>query len=67
MEIRKEVKEYEVDMTCDKCKKGVMRPTGIVLTSYPAQYEHVCTNCGEKELYEVTYPVREIVRVDEQK
>lgn len=28
---------------CDKCG-ALMRHTGIVLTSYPAQYPYACTN-----------------------
>ena len=56
-EIKYEVKTYEIDMVCDKCSQGVMRPLGnIVLTTYPIQYPHQCTNCGNIENYIIQYP-----------
>lgn len=56
MEIRKIVRTYSVDKSCDECKKGFMRPTGTVLTSCPPWYPHVCNNCGYKENYRKSYP-----------
>ena len=35
MQVVMEAKTYIVDMICEKCKTGVMRPTGIVLASNP--------------------------------
>ena len=56
-EIKSEVKTFEVDMVCDKCGKGLMRPIGnIVFTSYPIQYPHQCTNCGNTDTYTIQYP-----------
>lgn len=59
-EERREVKTFEVDMICDKCGKGFMRPAGnIVLATYPIQYPHECTNCGNRENYTKKYPYTE--------
>ena len=56
-EIKYEVKTYEIDMVCDKCGQGSMRPLGnIVLTTHPIQYPHQCTNCGNVENYTIQYP-----------
>lgn len=41
---RKYVKRmYIEEAYCDKCG-ALMRHTGVVLTSYPAQYPYNCTN-----------------------
>ena len=56
-EIKSEVKTYEIDMVCDKCGQGYMRPVGnIVLTTSPLQYPHECTECGYMATYNKTYP-----------
>lgn len=56
-EVKSEVKTFEIDMVCDKCGKGVMRPTGnALLLTYPIQYPHQCTNCGNIDIYTVQYP-----------
>ena len=44
MEVKKEVKTFEVNYKCDECDDGYMQFDGIVLTSYPAQYPHSCDN-----------------------
>jgi len=46
----------QADQRCPKCNKGYMRPTGIVKTTNPPQYEHACTICGHKQDYGVRYP-----------
>jgi len=58
MEIKKEVKvvQYQVVMQCDVCKEGEMFAEGTALTSYPPQYPHTCTTCGNKANYGKTYP-----------
>lgn len=38
----------EVKYYCDDCKTGELLPTGECLMSYPAQYPHICNNCGTK-------------------
>lgn len=64
MEVKKLVKTYEVDMQCDKCGDKV-RPTGVVLSSYPASYPHVCRKCGEHYIFDTTYPHQEYEYVEE--
>jgi ribosomal protein L37E len=56
-EIRLEVKNYVVDMLCDRCGEGYMRPEGnIVLTTYPLQYPHKCNRCGYTRSFIKKYP-----------
>ena len=51
------VQTYEVDYKCDVCSKGWYRPTGVVLTTFPAQFPHECNFCGaEMIVREHTYP-----------
>lgn len=55
-EVRRVVERYIVDMACDACGDGHMRPTNAVLTTYPAQYPHTCDNCGSDAVYNTCYP-----------
>lgn len=55
-EVKKEVKNYKVNYVCDSCCAGLMKPTGLSLTSYPEQYEHYCKNCGDKQSFLDRYP-----------
>lgn len=55
-EIKKEVTTFLIDRTCSKCVEGLMRPTGLTLNTYPAQYPHKCTKCPNTETYLKTYP-----------
>ena len=56
-EIKSEVKTFQIDMVCDKCGQGYMLPVGnMVLATYPIQYPHQCTNCGNVENYIIKYP-----------
>ncbi len=66
MEIKKEVKSYRVDYICDKCKVGKMVPSGMCLTSYPAQYPHFCDDrmCGASKNFYETYPVMKYEEVE---
>lgn len=56
MEIKTEVKVYNVDMKCPQCHKGKMRPTGVCFDLFPSTYPHKCTKCGYLENYHQTYP-----------
>ena len=57
MEIKQDLKVVLVRMTCDKCKVGEMvRANNEALLTQPAQYEHVCKRCGNREKYFVSYP-----------
>lgn len=41
---RKYIKRFYIEEAyCDKCG-SIMEPTGMVLTSYPAQYPYKCSN-----------------------
>ena len=50
-----EVKTFAERLYCDKCGEE-MKPTEIVLTSYPMQYPYQCPNCGHRETTSVQYP-----------
>ena len=63
-EQKKKVETYRIDMLCDYCGVGYMRPTGVVFTSYPAIYEHKCSVCGVKQKYQHTYPYTETREVE---
>lgn len=56
MEQRREVKNIIVKQICDECGKGEMKYQGMVLTSWPAQYPHVCPKCGHTARYGCIYP-----------
>ena len=55
-EIRCDMKVVLVDMICKECNWGRLRPTGVTLMSYPAQYPRKCDRCGATETYFETYP-----------
>lgn len=56
MEKKTPVKVFKVRMYCDRCKQGEMVPTGMVYTSLPGQYEHICNCCGYRTTYNIAYP-----------
>jgi hypothetical protein len=58
MEVSEQVQTFEIDFQCPICNKGFLRPTGTVLTTYPAQYPHKCNNllCDYMETFYKTYP-----------
>lgn len=45
-----------VDYLCDKCNEGMMRWTGVTLTSNPPWYPHRCEKCVFTENMTETYP-----------
>ncbi len=56
-EIRHEVRTFLVDMVCESCGTGYMRPVGnIALSTYPIQYPHQCYKCGYTQNYIKKYP-----------
>ena len=57
-EIETKVTAIQVEKQCPVCSKGTMViSSGIVLTAYPAQYPHVCTECGHSQHYSgIQYP-----------
>lgn len=59
MEKRKEVKTIEVDFVCPICDYGKLRPTGIVLDTYPVQFPHNCNQCDYTQTFSIQYPYLE--------
>lgn len=55
-EVKYKLSMYEVDMICDKCSDGHMRPDGVVLLSDPPKYPHTCDNCGATAVFPFMYP-----------
>ncbi len=35
---------------------GEFKQSGVVLTSYPEKYGHICDRCGKGENFEKSYP-----------
>ena len=64
-ELRHKCEVYRVDMKCPYCDKGYMKPTGVVLSTFPEQYPHVCDVCGYCETYYTTYPFNEYVEIND--
>jgi hypothetical protein len=66
MEEKNEIKIFQVDFKCPKCKTGYLRPSNRVLTTNPPQYPHECSNpkCDYKETFNTTYPyhTQEIIK-----
>lgn len=60
MELITKCQAYQVALQCDKCKEGMMLPTGkgIQLTTMPPvnKFQHRCTKCGKTEYLMRTYP-----------
>lgn len=70
MEERVEVKQFLVKYKCPKCKTGYLEATGMVYTTNPPYYPHVCTNpeCGHSEEFMgVSYPHTEMEEVKKRK
>lgn len=57
-EIRYQVSYIKVDMGCDDCGDGYMRPVGTILKEYPHKIVHECDNCGATAVYDVRYPYK---------
>lgn len=45
-----------VDCICDKCGKGLMQPTGVMLMSDPPQWPHKCGHCADTQNFPHKYP-----------
>nr|DAH57179.1 MAG TPA: HTH-type transcriptional regulator [Caudoviricetes sp.] len=60
MEIRKIIRTYSVDKSCDQCKSGFMRPTVMKvrddITKETIAYYHSCNECGYLATYSKQYP-----------
>ena len=60
-EVKRKMVPYEINRICEKCNRGWMKlksERGIVnvLMTYPAQYPHICDNCGAVGTFTQTYP-----------
>lgn len=55
-EVATQIFPHRVEYLCDACRKGTMRPTGMVLTSHPPQYPHRCTACDASMTSLKQYP-----------
>lgn len=55
-EVMVDVKTIKVDMICEMCGNGRMRPNGQVVTTLPPWYMHYCTDCGYGAEFPVQYP-----------
>ncbi len=54
----REIKMFEVNYECDVCHSGNMiRNDNLILTSYPPQYSHKCSNCGAETYFQDSYPL----------
>lgn len=62
-EITINLKPVKIDYECDKCKAGRYAFSGIVLTSYPPQYPHVCDECDDKKTFNVKYPYIKYIEI----
>lgn len=63
--IKTEMKVYSVEYVCDECSTGFMKPTGVTLLSYPAQFPHICSCCEHEENFLVCYPTTVMEKCDE--
>jgi len=67
MEVKTEVKTFETQYICDKCKVGEMKYTGYKVATGVPRYIHICQNaeCREKmEIPKVHYPIISYERVE---
>jgi hypothetical protein len=55
MEKFTEVIPFKVDLLCDECGTE-MKWNGVILTSYPPKYPHMCPKCGAVQKTLKSYP-----------
>lgn len=59
-----EAKILMVYMKCEKCRNGLMKPSGNVFLTEPPQFLHKCNNCGNEETYHIQYPYQKLVPIE---
>ena len=59
-EVRRKVKMIQVDMLCDNCRDGYMRPIKDAETTNG--FIHVCEGCATEVILPVRYPYVEIIK-----
>ena len=52
----KKIKKYKVDMICDSCGDGRMRPLMSIKHGDSFTYLHECDKCMTQAEYDVCYP-----------
>lgn len=55
-ETKQPVTAYQIDMQCDQCGAGQMRPGKFSHPTNPPQYPHWCNSCGHTDTYRKVYP-----------
>jgi len=57
-EVREYVEPIRLDFKCPECETGYLRPTGIVLSTFPPMYPHKCNNhdCTFGQTFNDIYP-----------
>ena len=65
MEVQAEVKTFNIEYRCDKCKTGTLEYTNRCFYTDPLQYEHKCKNCGVKKLFKHKYPYQKLVTIED--
>lgn len=51
------VRTVRVNYTCDKCRFGIMVPTGNAAARFNgSDYEHECSTCGHVQDFPCRYP-----------
>ena len=61
-ELVAEAKTLIVEMKCEKCGKGLMKPFGnTVLSTYPPRFPHKCNYCGNIENFLIQYPYHRLI------
>ena len=57
MEVKKKAIPIFVEYMCDECGEGMMYPDGnTTLATYPPQYSHKCSICGNIKVFYTQYP-----------
>lgn len=55
-ETKQPVTAYQIDMQCEECGAGQMKPIGTAYLTSPLRYPHQCNHCGHTDTYRTTYP-----------
>lgn len=66
MEARTEIKSFQVDIICDKCKEGIMEKIDPPILTFPMQYKYKCPICGYEEISLTKYPYIEYEKISKE-
>ena len=56
-----------VSMICDKCGIGEMLPENFAYPTHPVMYPHICSHCGNRDIYYKRYPYQKLVLKEDSK